>query len=155
MRGAFSLVRARWRAMLAAGSLLVLSAPVVPVHAATTGATETYIVLYKDGASSKSAASAVQGAGGQLVYNYQQIGVVIARSNRSDFAANMRAVAGIDGAAATTRFATRLDDAKAEDQGAPTKTAAALPGDPVWGWPVELTQVKGLEGHDIARSRRS
>ena len=97
MRGAFSLVRARWRAMLAAGSLLVLSAPVVPVHAATTGATETYIVLYKDGASSKSAASAVQGAGGQLVYNYQQIGVVIARSNRSDFAANMRAVAGIDG----------------------------------------------------------
>src|ERR1044072_6609499 len=93
MPGAFSLVRARWRAILAAGWLLVIGAPVVPVHAATTGATETYIVLYKHGASSASAASLIAGAGGQLVYNYQELGVVIASAN--------------------TRFARRLSDDQA------------------------------------------
>jgi lantibiotic leader peptide-processing serine protease len=110
MQGAFRFVRSRPRAILAALSLLVLSAPAVPVQAATTGATETYIVLYKDGASSKNASSVIQGAGGQLVYNYQQIGVVIARSDRSDFATKVKAVAGVEGASATTRFATRLND---------------------------------------------
>src|SRR5438034_144119 len=124
MRGAFSLVRARWRAMLAAGSLLVLSAPVVPVHAATTGTMQTYIVLYKSGASNSSAAALVQGAGGQLVYNYTQIGVVIARSDRTDFAANMRLVSGVEGATATTRFASGLGD-EGLDTGGATAVAGA------------------------------
>src|SRR6266487_2146767 len=88
MRRALSFVRSRTRAWLVLGSLLVLSAPVVPVQAATTGAVETYIVTYQSNASSQNAAALIQGAGGQLVANYQEIGVVIARSNRSDFAAN-------------------------------------------------------------------
>jgi lantibiotic leader peptide-processing serine protease len=131
MPGTFSLVRARWRAILAAGSLLVIGAPVVPVHAATTGATETYIVLYKDGASSASAASLIAGAGGQVVYNYQQIGVVIASSNQSDFATKVTSASGVEGASATTRFATRLaDDQAGSDSSADlTVPATPAPGD--------------------------
>ena len=131
MPGAFNLVRARWRAVLAASSLLVIGAPVVPVNAATTGATETYIVLYKDGASSASAASLIAGAGGQLVYNYQQIGVVIASSNQSDFAAKVTSASGVEGASATTRFATRLaDDQAGSDSSADlTVPATPAPGD--------------------------
>src|SRR6266508_1797379 len=122
MQGALRFVRLRPRAILAGLSLLVLGAPAVPVQASTTGATETYIVLYRDGASSKNAASFVQGSGGQLVYNYQQIGVVIARSDRGDFASNMRSVAGVEGASATTRFATRLENDQLDGATAPTVT---------------------------------
>ena len=71
MQGTLRFVRLRPRSLLAALSLLVLSMPVIPVEAATTGAVQTYIVTYKDGASSGSAASVIQGAGGQLAYNYQ------------------------------------------------------------------------------------
>src|SRR5438552_17969086 len=110
MQGALPFIRLRPRSALAAVSLLMLSAPTIPLHAATTGAVQTYIVLYQDGSSSKNAAAVITGAGGQLVYNYQQIGVVIARSNRSDFADKVRSVAGVEGASATTRFATRLED---------------------------------------------
>ncbi len=108
MPGALRFVRSRPRAVLAAVSLLGLTVPVFPVHAATTGPVQTYIVTYQDNGSSKDAAALIRGAGGQLVYNYQQIGVVIARSNRSDFAANIRSSPSIDGAASTANFATRL-----------------------------------------------
>src|SRR5438270_11816299 len=64
MQGTLRFVRLRPRALLGALSLLVLSLPVLPVHAATTGAVETYLVTYKDGASSGNAAATISGAGG-------------------------------------------------------------------------------------------
>src|SRR5207249_2154172 len=110
MSSAVQRIRLRPRAILAALALTVLSAPAVPASAATVGDTQTYIMVYRDGASSSGAASVVQGAGGQLVANYSQIGVVIARSNRSDFAANVSASRGVEGAVATSKFATQLID---------------------------------------------
>src|SRR4051812_27915523 len=142
MRGAFSLVRARWRAVLTAGSLLALSAPVMPVHAATTGATQTYIVLYKAGASSKNAAGLIQSAGGQLVYNYQQIGVLVARSNRSDFAANVASAPGVEGASATTRFATRLANDQVDDATSPNAVQdVPTGGDTLSGLQWDMAQI--------------
>ncbi len=150
MQGALRFVRLRPRAILAGLSLLVLGAPAVPVQASTTGATETYIVLYRDGASSKNAASVVQGAGGQLVYNYQQIGVVIARSDRGDFASNMRSVAGVEGASATTRFATRLENDQLDGATAPTVTQdIPAGGDSLSGLQWDMTQIHAFEAHAI------
>jgi len=151
MHGALRLVRARWRALLPAISLLVLSAPVVPVQAATTGTMQTYLVLYKTGASTSSAAALVQGAGGQLVYNYTQIGVVIARSDRSDFAANIRRASGVEGASATTRFATRLDD-QGLDTGGATAVAVDTPttgGDNLSGLQWDMSQIGVFDAHAI------
>lgn len=156
MRGALRCVRSRPRVILAAISLIGLSVPVIPVHAATTGATETYIVLYKDGASSRNGAGVVQAAGGQLVYNYQQIGVIIARSNRSDFAANIRSASGVDGAAATTGFATRLDDSvvSAETAGAPAQLLPAQ-GDPLSAWQWDMTQISAFGAEAITPGSRT
>jgi subtilisin family serine protease len=39
--------------------------------AGSTGATQTYVVLYKSGASTSSASSAVSSAGGSVVANYK------------------------------------------------------------------------------------
>src|SRR5213592_3927368 len=131
MSSAVQRIRLRPRAILAALALTVLSAPAVPASAATVGDTQTYIMVYRDGASSSGAASVVQGAGGQLVANYSQIGVVIARSNRSDFAANVSTAKGVDAAVATAKFATSLGEDKLGGTDAPD--AAVAPGTPVTG----------------------
>src|SRR5256885_11553350 len=92
MVGPHSFVRAlpRLGSLLAAGSVALVGVATGPVHAATIGSVQSYMVLYKSGASSQDAAAQVQGAGGALVYNYEQIGVAIAKSNRSDFASNLQ-----------------------------------------------------------------
>src|SRR5213594_3355999 len=123
MSSAVHRIRLRPRAILAVLALTILSAPAVPVSAATVGDTQTYIVLYRAGASSSGAASVVQGAGGQLVANYSQIGVVIARSNRSDFAATVSTAKGVDAAVATAKFATSLGEDKLAGTDATTDAA--------------------------------
>jgi subtilisin family serine protease len=119
MRSTLRFIGPRPRAVLAGITLALLGAPATPVHAATTGAVQTYIVTYNVGASSKDAGALIQGAGGQLIYNYQQIGVAIARSDRSDFAANVASGTGVQGAVATAKFATRVND-ETLDSGAST-----------------------------------
>jgi len=148
-------VRARPRALLAALSLLMLSAPAVPVQAATTGALQTYIVTYRAGASSSNAASVINGAGGAVVYNYREIGVVIARSDRTDFASNVRSATGVDGAVATARFATRVDDTvEAADAAAPT-TSTASTGDPLTIYQWDMTQINAFDAQSITAGSQS
>ena len=52
----------------------------------TTGATQTYVVLFKGSTSPGNAATLVRSAGGSVVADYSQIGVLIARSDNTAFA---------------------------------------------------------------------
>ena len=157
MGTAFRRIRMRPRALLAAVALLVLSAPAAPVQAATVGAVQTYIVLYQDGASSSGAASVVQGAGGQLVANYSQIGVVIARSNRSDFAANISSANGVEAAVATATFATTFSDELATDAADSTVTpnTTASDADPLSPLQWDMRQIGTPAAHAITGGNRS
>ena len=140
----------RSRAVLAAAALMVLSVPAVPVHAASTGSVETYIVTYNDGASSRDAGALIQGAGGQLVYNYQQIGVAIARSDRSDFAAILSTAQGVSGAVATAGFGTRLNDGAQDDTQAADTVLAPTPApgtDNLSGLQWDMVQIHAPEAH--------
>src|SRR6476469_782030 len=112
--------------------------------AGTTGPTETYLVLFKGNASPANAAGTVTGAGGTVVANYSQIGVLVARSDNSAFADRMRANNQVEGAAATTKFGSKLGDAEqAQDAGGPPAgdlpNAPATDGDSLssfrWNWP--------------------
>ena len=150
----FVRTRARW--LLAAGSLVALSLPASPVHAATTGAVQSYLVVYKAGASSADAAAQVQGAGGALVYNYEQIGVAVARSNRSDFAANLQSSSDIDSVVASAQGAARLRDQEPDAGAADSSSATA---DPAAGalaplqW--DMTQIHAFEAHAVTGGSRS
>ena len=149
-----SLRLVRTRSLLTAASLIALSLPASPVHAATTGAVETYIVTYKDGAASSNADALIQGAGGQLVYNYPQIGVAIARSDRTDFAANVAADANVDGAVATTNFSSHVDNGELDAAGADSATTAA-PGDSLSGFQWDMRQIKAFEAQAVTSGSRS
>jgi lantibiotic leader peptide-processing serine protease len=87
---------------------------------ATASAAERYIVLYKGASTPGNVATTVQRAGGELVADYAQIGVVIARSDDAAFASRMRGQAGVEQVAATSAYGVRpFRDADAESASGP------------------------------------
>lgn len=154
MRGILRLVRSR--SLLAGATLFLLTLPATPVHAATLGAVQSYLVVYKDGASSVGAAADVQGAGGAMVYNYQQIGVVVAQSNRSDFAANLASVSNVDSVTATAQAATRLRDQEPDATGSPaTETVTPASGASLSARQWDMRQIHAFEAQAITTGSRS
>src|SRR3954451_13460985 len=90
-----SLRRAAIAALAALATAVATAALVGPARAASTGAQATYLVLYRSGASTAGATKAVSDAGGSMVASYSQIGVVVARSKRSDFGSRLGQANGV------------------------------------------------------------
>jgi len=128
---------------------LILGPP-IQAAAVTTSATQTYVVLYRDGASSSGAQALVGAAGGTLVANYSQIGVVIARSNRTDFRDNLMHDSRVQGASATTKFASKVDGGNLDaGQAATTVTDLATGTDSLSGLQWDMNQIQAPEAHAI------
>src|SRR5215472_902848 len=151
-------VNLKWRLSLAAGAMLLLSLAVlapVTAQAAASSTTETYIVLYSQGASTASAAAAIQQAGGTLVWNYKEIGVVVARSSNSAFASTISSVSGVEGVSATGKFATRLNDDQVSLNDGAGSSSGDLPNAPTSDtdslsplqW--DMRQIHAPEAHGI------
>jgi lantibiotic leader peptide-processing serine protease len=94
-------------AVMAATALTV---PTLAAAAATTGETQNYLVLFRGSSSPSNAAALVARAGGTVVANYAEIGVLVARSNNTAFGATISQDGQVEGAAATRDYATRIDD---------------------------------------------
>src|SRR5712691_7090022 len=79
-----------------------------------------------------ASAATVSNAGGTLVANYSQIGVVIARSSDPNFAATVQQNGNVGGAARTDGFATKVSDGM--DTSGPVAAPIPAPGsDPLSG----------------------
>src|SRR5215813_1054285 len=141
----------RVKAVLVSIGLLVATASVAAAgqaSAAVQGGNSTYIVLYRGGASSADAAATVSNAGGTLVANYSQIGVVIARSSDPNFAAAVQQNNKIAGAASTTGFATQVRDVT--DNSGPVGPAIPAPGsDNLSGLQWDMNQINAPQAHAI------
>lgn len=138
-------------ALTIAVSLLSFATPqVAPTQA---DATETYIVLYGKHAVPGSAAKDVARAGGTLVYSYDKIGVVIARSDSAAFRDNMLKNKGVEGVASTANFGVSLlDGIPAEEEvdapaAAPSSTSAE--DEPLWGFQWDMRQIDAPQAHTI------
>ena len=142
---------------LAAGSMVVLGLPSTPVQAATTGSLETYLVVYKDGASSHNAPAVVQSAGGSVVYNYDQIGVAVVKSNRSDFTSKvLTADSNVEAVAPTSKGVTRLRDGQPDAGGSDSSPSVTpVPGDPLSGLQWDMRQIHAFEAQSITDGRHS
>ena len=135
-------------------SALVASSAVgavtVPANADTTGATQTYVVLYASGASSARAATAVANAGGAVVANYTQIGVVIARSDSTTFAAKLGKTSNVAGVAATGNFGTHLDGGVDTSDDATPVPAPNSSSEPLAGLQWDMAQIHVFQAHQIS-----
>jgi lantibiotic leader peptide-processing serine protease len=126
-----------------------------PASAATfvytsTGVSQTYIVLYTTNSVSSDAASVISQAGGSLVYSYPQIGVVIARSDNAAFAANLLTDSRVQGAVATTGFATQLEADLSNDSAQSPALGIPAPGnDTLSGLQWDMDQIHAPEARAI------
>jgi subtilisin family serine protease len=141
-------------AAIASAIMMVLAisavATATSAAAASSGTQSTYVVLYQAGASSSAAGADVKAAGGTLVANYWQIGVVIARSSSATFASAIKGAAGVAGASATARFAVPADDAgDATATGPLPGNAPATDSDNLSGLQWDMRQINAPQAHAI------
>src|SRR6266536_167540 len=145
----------RGKARIALAALgLVAAASLGPVlspagASADTGTESTYLVLYHAGAGTTGAASAVSAAGATLIAQYAEIGVVIARSSSSGFAAAMNRTANVDGAVVTRSFGARLHEDQAADDAAAAAAAPMVWGDRLSGLQWDMTQINVPQAHAV------
>jgi lantibiotic leader peptide-processing serine protease len=122
-----------------------------------TAEAKTYIVLYKNDRSPAGAAATMAAAGGELVYNYDKIGVVIARSASPNFAATLKQDSRVEGATATEAYGSQLNvgDVEVVDGvEAPAETTAwGDPGTGINQW--DMYQIHVPEAHEVTTGSRS
>src|SRR2546426_5245671 len=100
----------RFGVPLALLGLVTGFSPLASTVAAQAGTMQNYIILYGGSAVPADAAASINRAGGTLVYSYSQIGVAIARSDNTNFRANIVKDNKVESASATPAFATKLKD---------------------------------------------
>src|SRR5574341_1903760 len=100
-------------------AIAAFAAFLVIAPGAKASSTQTYIVLYRTTASPANAESTIERAGGTVVANYSQIGVVIARSESASFSRALSRDTRVAGVSATTNFATRVELDLADAGGPP------------------------------------
>jgi subtilisin family serine protease len=127
------------RAALAFAALLVA---VVFTPAALA---ETYIVLYKGGASTAKAGDWIERSGGTVVANYSQIGVVVARSSSPTFTQAMQGGAGLENVAVSQAVA-KVGEPEASPGDLPNAPATQ---DTLAGRQWDMRQIHAFEAHAI------
>jgi subtilisin family serine protease len=118
--------------------------------ATAAGADATYLVLAPNGNSTAEASAKVAAAGGTVVANYSQIGVLVARSTNPDFA-TAASGAGVEAAASTTGLGTPLaDDQTLGTVESAAQEAAGNPtGEPLFGLQWDMTQIHTPEANAV------
>jgi subtilisin family serine protease len=127
------------RAALAFATLLV-AAVFTPAALA-----ETYVVLYKSGASSAKAGDWIQRSGGTVVANYSQVGVVVASSSSPTFVQAMQGGAGIE-TVAVSRAVAKVDLPEATPGDLPNSPATE---DSLAALQWDMRQIHAPEAHAI------
>ena len=137
----------RLASVVATTGLLATAILVAP--AAATGSTHTYVIVSSTSAAALNR-SAISAAGGTLVARYDAIGVSIARSNSLAFSSNIQKNAGVEGVAATDKYALKLPDAAdtAKDGPAPG-SAPATDSDSLSGLQWDMVQIHTPAAHVI------
>ena len=135
---------------LAVLALILATGVLESAKGAQAGKTQTYVVLYRQSAVPADAASAIQKAGGTLVYSYDAIGVAIAQSASASFRAKVVADRKVEGVSSTAGFGVQLkDEMVVADASAMASTMSGAWGDPMSGMQWDMDQIHVPEAHAI------
>ena len=134
---------------LAVLALILATGVFESAKGAQAGTTQTYLVLYKQQSVPAGAASAIQRAGGTLVYSYDAIGVAIAQSASASFQAKVMADKKVEGVSSTAAFGVRLDDEMVVQDASAMASSVATWGDPLSYAQWDMRQIHVPEAHEI------
>jgi subtilisin family serine protease len=129
-------------AAVAAAGGMALSQPAV-----ASGAPQNYLVLAPEGAGVANAIARVQAVGGTVLASYDQIGVLVARADRTDFATAVRG-AGVQSAAATTGFGTRAEGVEEATVAGPAPDPGTT-AEPLWSQQWDMRAIQVAEAHTV------
>lgn len=111
-----------------------------------------YIVLYKAKGVPADGGAVIRNAGGTVVASYAQIGVIIAKSSSSTFAAKVRKDGRVEAVSATAGFATQLPDTETLGAGSPVDGTGDVPvsdSDTLSGLQWDMRQMGVPQAHAI------
>ncbi|MCI0687912.1 MAG: S8 family serine peptidase [Sporichthyaceae bacterium] len=118
--------------------------------ALATGPETTYLVLAPQGHSTSNAIARVSAAGGTVVANYSQIGVLVVRSTNPAFE-TAASGAGVEAVASTAALGTPLDESGT--LGTVESTVQAATGDPtgepLFGLQWDMPQIDVPQAHAV------
>ncbi len=121
----------------------------------TTGPLLSYVVNTKaNHGQVQKAERAITALGGTVVYAYEQIGVVIARSDNTAFAANLRGQNGIDSVGATRTKGLALGDVETTVEADASAAAPAGGGEPLAPNQWDLRQIGADKAHETTLGSR-
>jgi len=133
-------------AVLVAGLALATPSAAQP----GSGSQGTYLVLYKQSVTPADAASSIVAAGGSVVANYSQIGVVVVRSADGAFAKKIGEDSRVEGATATGSFGVKpFREESADSQEGDLPNAPATDTDSLSGLQWDMRQIHTPEAHAI------
>jgi lantibiotic leader peptide-processing serine protease len=140
-------MRVRFRVLF----LALATAAVLVATSLATGASSdsNYVILYKASSVPSDAAKTIANAGGTLVYSYDQIGVAIARSGSASFGATMMKDNRVEGASATTNFASRLPNEQVEAAPTDLPNAPASDSDSLSPLQWDMQQIHTPQAHAV------
>ncbi len=154
IRSGFSLIAAFVIALSSTSTFAVSAAPAASgaMQVSSSATKLNYLVVFTTNSIPSNAASMIRYAGGSQVRAYPQIGVVLAASSNSNFAANMRRNSNVLGADGTGQFATQLsDDVQANDNSPAVTPDTPAPGsDNLSGLQWDMDQIHAPEAHAIS-----
>jgi subtilisin family serine protease len=136
--------------IVAAAAVAALGASVFSAagvaSATATGPATTYLVL-APGNSTAKAEARVTAAGGTVVANYREIGVLVAHSSNAGFVSDV-AGEGVESVASTAGLGTRLDEGQTVDADVAVATGDPT-GEPLWGGQWDMRQIDVAEAQAI------
>lgn len=136
--------RARRAAAVAVVALSAAAGGALAQPASAAGSEGSYIVLAPEGQGTARAVTALSRAGAQVVADYKQIGVVVARATSAQADAVRRA--GVGEVGATDGLGTKIDEGETvATEGTATASTSATPTDePLWPYQWDMRAI-GVE----------
>jgi subtilisin family serine protease len=131
-----------------AGGLAVGAAFIGSARAA--GPETTYLVIAPQGKSTAKAVDRVNAAGGTVVANYNQIGVLVARSTNPSFS-TAASGDGVEAVGSTTGLGTQLDEGETVEMvdSASQEATGDPTAEPLFGLQWDMTQIHTPEAHAV------
>ncbi|MET8544431.1 S8 family serine peptidase [Kitasatospora sp. NPDC004799] len=142
-----------------AGALALPAGTAVAAPAAdsTTGPLLSYVVNTKaNHGQVQKVEKAITGLGGTVVQSYEQVGVIVARSNDTKFAEKLRLAKGVDSVGASRTKGIQASDQGKAEVATDTAAAAAAPGeDPDEAYQWDMRQIGADKAHKISLGSRN
>jgi subtilisin family serine protease len=132
-----------------------LAAPGTDVSESALTTTQSYLVSFAGGSIPANAATIVSAAGGTIAARYTNIGVVLAKSTATGFAALLRADSRVDSVGSAKTVSSKIDIVKSKTAPHPLAGLRAPGSDPLSNRQWDMDQIRSPQARAVNAGKKS